>query len=72
MRTLAYNKLRTDETLLDLLNEYKEECQHVVKLIESLQLEVLTEERKEDILGELSASITHLRVHSDQMEKLIL
>ncbi|MCL5978213.1 MAG: hypothetical protein M1147_08880 [Nitrospirae bacterium] len=58
-------------TLLDLLDEYEEECLNAVKLIEGLKLEALTEEQIEDMLGELSASITHLKVHSEQMEKLI-
>jgi len=31
----------------------------------------LTEEQTEDMLGELSASVTHLRIHSEQLEKLI-
>ncbi|MCL4536950.1 MAG: hypothetical protein M1610_05110 [Nitrospirae bacterium] len=58
-------------TLLDLLNEYKEECLNAVKLIEGLKLEALTEDQQEDILGELSASITHLKIHSEQLERLI-
>jgi len=57
--------------LLDLLNEYEEECLNAVKLIGALKLDALTEEQQEDMLGELSASITHLKVHSEQMEKLI-
>ncbi|MCL5063395.1 MAG: hypothetical protein M0Z70_09255 [Nitrospiraceae bacterium] len=52
--------------LLDLLNEYEEECLNAVKLIGALKLDALTEEQQEDMLGELSASITHLKVHSEQ------
>lgn len=71
MKTLACKKVKVNKTLLALLNEYQEECLNAVKLIEGLKLEALTEEQLEDMLGELSASITHLKVHSEQMEKLI-
>lgn len=57
--------------LLDLLNEYEEECLNAVKLIEGLKLEALTEEQQEDMLGELSASVAHLKIHSEQLERLI-
>jgi hypothetical protein len=53
------------------LNEYEEECLNAVKLIEGLKLEALTEYQQEDMLGELSASITHLKIHSEQLERLI-
>jgi hypothetical protein len=71
MKTLACKKVKVNKTLLALLNEYQEECLNAVKLIEGLKLEALTEEQIEDMLGELSASITHLKVHSEQMERLI-
>ncbi|MBI5212147.1 MAG: hypothetical protein HY957_02090 [Nitrospirae bacterium] len=71
MKALVCRKAKVNKTLLALLNEYQEECLNAVKLIEGLKLEALTEEQMEDMLGELSASITHLKVHSEQMEKLI-
>jgi hypothetical protein len=71
MKTLACKKVKVNKTLLALLNEYQEECLNAVKLIEGLKLEALTEEQIEDMLGELSASITHLKVHSEQLERLI-
>ncbi|MEW6739961.1 MAG: hypothetical protein ACOYU2_06200 [Nitrospirota bacterium] len=71
MKTLTYKKAKINKTLLALLNEYEEECLNAVKLIEGLKLEALTEEQLEDMLGELSASITHLKIHSEQMERLI-
>jgi hypothetical protein len=57
--------------LADLLNELQEECLKAVGLIEGLKLQALTEEQTEEMLGELSASITHLRIHSEQLERLI-
>jgi len=70
MKATIYKETKT-ETLSDLLNEYEEECLNAVRLIEGLKLRTLTEEQTEDMLGELSASITHLRIHSEQLEKLI-
>ncbi len=55
----------------ELLNEYEDECLNAIRLIEGLKLQTLTAEQAEDMLGELSASITHLRIHSEQLEKLI-
>ncbi len=64
-------KERKTGMLSDLLSEYEEECLNAVRLIEGLKIQTLTEEQTEEMLGELSASITHLRVHSEQLEKLI-
>ncbi len=70
MKTAAY-KERRPKILPELLTEYEEECLNAIRLIEGLKLQTLTEEQTEDMLGELSASITHLRIHSEQLEKLI-
>jgi hypothetical protein len=64
-------KARLNKTLLVLLDELQEECLKVVKLTEGLKLEDLTDEQMENMLGELSASITHLKVHSEQVEQVI-
>ena len=64
---------KIDVTLKALLNELRDECLSNIKLINQLELEHLTEEQIEDILGELIASVTHLHVHSaiikEEMEK---
>ena len=70
MKTAVCKETKT-KMLLDLLSEYEEECLNAVRLIEGLKLQTLTEEQTVDMLGELSASITHLRIHSEQLEKLI-
>jgi len=70
MKAAVYKERRT-KMLSDLLSEYEEECLNAVRLIEGLKLQTLTEEQTEDMLGELSASVTHLRIHSEQLEKLI-
>ena len=51
-------------TLATLLNEFRDECLSTIKLIHQLELEHLTEEQIEDVLGELTASLTHLQTHS--------
>lgn len=51
-------------TLTTLLNELRDECLSTIKLIHQLELEHLTEEQIEDVLGELTASLTHLQTHS--------
>ena len=42
-----------------------------VKYIEALKAKGLTRAQREDILGELSASITHLRIQAEQMDRTI-
>ena len=51
-------------TLTTLLNELRDECLSTIKLIHQLELEHLTDEQIEDVLGELTASLTHLQTHS--------
>ena len=51
-------------TVTTLLSELREECLSTIKLIHQLELEHLTDEQIEDVLGELTASLTHLQTHS--------
>lgn len=72
MKALAHKeKLRLTSTLSILLNELDEECLKTIKLIGSLRIEGLTNKQVEEMLGELSAAVTHLRIHSEQVEKAI-
>lgn len=50
--------------LRTLLGELSEECLSTIKLINQLEIEDLTEEQIEDILGEMIASVTHLQVQA--------
>ena len=56
------NKL--NPTVTTLLGELKDECLSTIKLINQLEIEHLTEEQIEDILGDLTASVTHLQIHA--------
>ncbi|MFZ3063865.1 MAG: hypothetical protein WA277_01095 [Nitrospirota bacterium] len=72
MKGLAHKeKLRLTNTLSVLLDELEGECFNTTKLIGNLRTQCLTDEQLEDKLGELSAAITHLRIHSEQMERAI-
>ena len=57
------------ENMFVLYNELEQECLNAVKYIEALKVARLSSSQKEDILGELSASITHLRIQTEQLDK---
>ena len=42
-----------------------------MKYIEALKAKELTRAQREDILGELSASITHLRIQAEQLDRTL-
>lgn len=52
-----------------LFEELEQECLNTVKYIEALKVMRLSKNQKEDILGELSAAITHLRIQTEQFDK---
>ncbi len=62
---------KLNDTLKVLLTELKEECFEFIKLINQLDLENLTEVQIEEILGELTASVTHLNAHSKTVKEEI-
>ena len=71
MKTAQKEKAGLSKTLSVLLDELEDECLKVIKLTAVLKIENLTDEQMEDMLGELSASVTHLKVHSEQLEQVI-
>ena len=52
-----------------LFDELEQECLNTVKYIEALKVDRLSKNQKEDILGELSVAITHLRIQTEQFDK---
>ena len=52
-----------------LFDELEQECLNTVRYIEALKVERLSRSQKEDILGELSSAITHLRIQTEQFDK---
>lgn len=57
------------ENMFVLYDELEQECLNAVKYIEALKVSRLSRSQKEDILGELSASITHLRIQTELLDK---
>jgi hypothetical protein len=57
------------ENMPVLLDELEQECLTAVKYIEALKVSELSENQKEDIIGELSASVTHLRIQTEQLDR---
>lgn len=53
------------------LDELKEECEKYIFLLERLKLAYLTDARKKDSLAELTDSVRHLHVHTEQLPKRI-
>jgi hypothetical protein len=51
-----------------LFDELEQECLNTVKYIEALKVARLSKNQKEDILGELSPAITHLRIQTEQFD----
>jgi len=52
-----------------LFEELEEECLTAIRYIEALKVKELSESQQEEIIGELSASITHLRIQTEQLDK---
>ncbi|WP_333654119.1 hypothetical protein [Dissulfurispira sp.] len=46
------------------MDELRDSCFDTVKLINQMEIEHLTEEQVEEILGELSVSVMHLQMHA--------
>jgi hypothetical protein len=63
--------LQVNPTLSTLLAELGEECEKVVFLLSQLKLANLTDDQKGDILAELTGSVCHLHVHTEQLPELI-
>lgn len=57
------------ERLLPLFEELEQECLTAVKYIEALKVKELSDAQREDILGELSASITHLKIQAQELDR---
>ncbi|ODS33032.1 MAG: hypothetical protein SCARUB_01851 [Candidatus Scalindua rubra] len=54
-----------------MLNELKDECLTCIKLINQLELDNLSEEQVDELLGELTASVTHLNTQSNNIKEEI-
>ena len=55
-----------------LLSELGQACETVLKLLHQLEAPGITSVQKEEILGELSAEITHLHEHTRGLDNRVL
>jgi hypothetical protein len=62
---------QTQSTLSVLLDELGEECEKVLILLNQLKLPTLTDDQRGDILAELTGSVCHLHVHTEDLPELI-
>lgn len=58
-----------DNTMSVLFEELEAECLNTVKYLEALKVGRLTKSQQEEILGELSAAITHLHIQTEHLDK---
>ena len=63
--------IKGSATLFTLLDELGEECEKVLVLLNQLKLDTLSDDQKGDILAELTGSICHLHVHTEDLPELI-
>ncbi len=62
---------KIESTLKVMLNELKDECLACIKLINQLELDNLSEEQIDELSGELTASVTHLNIQSNNIKEEI-
>jgi hypothetical protein len=63
--------LKVNSTLSVLLTELEAECMTVQSLLTQLKISNLTDDQKGNILAELTGSICHLHVHTENLSDLI-
>ena len=68
-KSIAGHVGRRTATLLD---ELRDECQNISKLLAQLELSSLQDDQAEDLLGELSAAILHLHEHTRGLDERLL
>jgi len=66
---MIMSKEISPDNLHVLFEELELECLTAVRYIEALKVKELSGDQKEDILGELSASITHLKVQTRNLDR---
>lgn len=63
--------LTKDKLKETLLNELKEECLILLSLLNQLETPGISETQEDEILGELSARLVHLEIHSRETQEQI-
>ncbi|MCL5422435.1 MAG: hypothetical protein M1461_08190 [Nitrospirae bacterium] len=63
--------LTADKLQEALLQELKEECLKVLSLLNQLDTPGISEAQEEEVLGEISARLIHLEIHSRETREHI-
>ncbi len=63
--------LTKDKLTETLLNELKDECLIILGLLSQLETPGISETQEDEILGELSARLAHLEIHSRETQEQI-
>jgi hypothetical protein len=56
------------KTMTILFEELEQECLTAIRYIEALKASALSTSQRDELLGELSASITHLRIQTELLD----
>ncbi len=63
--------LTKDKLTETLLSELKEECLIILSLLNQLETPGILETQEDEILGELSARLVHLEIHTKEPQEQI-
>ncbi|MBM3218720.1 MAG: hypothetical protein FJZ38_08545 [Candidatus Rokubacteria bacterium] len=70
MKTVKSKEPRSTTTAT-LLRELREECENVVGLIRRLEARPRSVRERDEILGELSAAVLHVHVHTKGLDSFL-
>ena len=65
------NHINIDEVTKVMLTELKDECFRYIRLTDQIELDGLTENQLSNILGELTVSVAHIKIHSESLKEVI-
>ncbi|MGH7899407.1 MAG: hypothetical protein ACREQQ_15740 [Candidatus Binatia bacterium] len=71
MKTASKRTPTVSRTREVLLRELREECERVIDLIRRLEQRPGSARERDDILGELSASVLHLHSHTAGLDEFL-
>ena len=71
MKTAARKTQTISGTRDVLLRELREECEKVIELIERVDRGPASSKERDEILGELSAAVLHLRSHTAGLDEFL-
>jgi len=65
------NYVSVDRVTKIMLTELKDECFRYIKLANQIEIDGLTNNQLSNILGELTASVAHISIHSETLKEVI-